>query len=131
MPLHEGLDAPEPWRPGTAGAQALVMVSDQRAALAAVLVLQEMGLSVDIAADPAAALSWARMSRYRVVVAAGSADGAELALRLRYAAPRAQLIMLADRTAPIEELTALGVEVLRPPINVNALVSRLSPPRAA
>ncbi|MFQ5421812.1 MAG: hypothetical protein ACE5EY_15785, partial [Anaerolineae bacterium] len=38
---------------------ALVALDDERTALAAVLVLQEMGLTVDIAADRDSAFQWA------------------------------------------------------------------------
>lgn len=115
---------------GTTGS-ALVMVEDERSALAAVLILQEMGLAVDVATDHEAALSWVRLARYRVVVA-GTKDGAaELALRLRYAAPRAQVIMLASASSPADGLDELGVDVLRPPVNVNALIERLMPLSAA
>src|SRR5262245_21501851 len=44
---------------------ALVLVEDQRSALAAVLILQEMGYSVDIAVQPEAALEWIRLARYQ------------------------------------------------------------------
>jgi DNA-binding response OmpR family regulator len=104
------------------------MVDDDRAALATVLVLQEMGLSVDVAGDPDAALSWARMASYEVVVCGGSRGVAwdEIARRLHSSVPKARIIVLTGHSNPLTELTDAGIDVLRPPINVNRLVERLA-----
>ena len=133
------MPAPESPLPafGTRGS-ALVLVADHRAALATVLVLQEMGLSVDIAGDADAALAWVRMANYNVVVFGGDevagprtaeAQGGpktwvDVARRMRAAAPHAQIMMLSDRPSP--DVAALGIEVLSPPINVNHLGDRLA-----
>jgi len=105
---------------------ALVALDDQRAALAAVLVLQEMGLTVDIAADRDSALAWVRMARYAAVVCDGDSPErlTDFALKVRAASPATQIILLA-RFGAHPTLEELGAHVLRPPINVNALVDRL------
>lgn len=112
---------------GTSGS-ALVALDDQRTALAAVLVLQEMGLTVDIAGDRDAALAWIRMARYAAVVCGGDTPEqlTNFALKVRAASPQTQIIMFAH-FGPHETLTELGVQLLRPPVNVNTLVERLRP----
>ena len=112
---------------GTNGS-ALVALDDQRTALAAVLVLQEMGLTVDIAGDRDAALTWIRMARYAAVVCGGGTPEqlTNFALKVRAASPRTQIIMFAH-FGPNETLTELGVQLLRPPVNVNTLVERFKP----
>lgn len=122
MYLHD-----EPGGFGTQGS-ALVLIDDDRAALATVLVLQEMGQAVDVATDRDAALTWVRLARYGVIVCGTPADtAAETALRLRFAAPGARVLMLSEPTARAAELDMLGVEVLQTPINVNTLIDRLRP----
>ena len=104
---------------------ALVALADQRAALAAVLVLQEMGLTVDIASDRDAALAWVRMARYAVVCDGDSPEGVtDFALKVRAASPSTQIILLAHFGAH-ETLDELGVHIMKPPVNVNALVAHL------
>ena len=112
---------------------ALVAIEDERAALAAVLVLQEMGLTVDIAADHEAALEWAVRAQYAVVVCGGAAHTRtwDLVVRLRYSAPETRVILLAEPGETLEGLDALGVEVLPSPVDVNMLVERLWPAEAA
>ena len=74
----------EEYAPGPRGC-ALVLVDDQRAALASVLLLQEMGFSVDVSVQPEAALSWVRLARYEWVVCSGGGvtSNPEFLLRLR------------------------------------------------
>ena len=105
---------------------ALVALADQRAALAAVLVLQEMGLTVDIASDRDAALAWVRMARYAAVLCDGdSPEGVtDFALKVRAASPSTQIILLAHFGAH-ETLDEPGVHIMKPPVNVNALVAHL------
>lgn len=112
---------------GTSGS-ALVVLDDQRSALSTVLVLQEMGLTVDVAADLGAATAWARMARYAVIVCGGASveDLVAFALRVRASSPLTQILLLGH-AGPIAELDGLGVQVLQPPVNVNALVDRLRP----
>jgi DNA-binding response OmpR family regulator len=112
-------------RPGMRGS-ALVLVEDQRSALAAVLVLQEMGFSVDIASQPEGALSWVQHARYEWIVCSGGGEhsrSADFAQRLRFAAPQAR-ILLVD--GPVDLLESLAVEVLRPPVDVNMLMDRFA-----
>lgn len=112
---------------GTLGS-ALVLVDDERAALATVLVLQEMGQAVDVASDRDAALTWVRLAHYGVIVCGTPADtAAETALRLRFAAPGARVLMLSEPTSHAAELDLMGIEVLQTPISVNTLVDRLRP----
>ena len=110
---------------GSSGS-ALVALDDQHAALAAVLVLQEMGLTVDIAADRDSALAWIRMARYAAVVCGGDSPErlTDFALKVKAASPYTQITLLAH-FGPHETLEELGVQVLKPPLNVNALVDRL------
>ena len=112
---------------GTSGS-ALVVIDDQRSALAAVLVLQEMGLTVDVAADRGAALAWLGMARYACVVCGGG-DFPQLlafAQRIRVASPYTQLLMVGHFAAD-PRLEEINVELLQPPVNVNQLVDRLRP----
>jgi DNA-binding response OmpR family regulator len=112
---------------GTAGS-ALVVLDDQRTALASVLVLQEMGLTVDVAADRDAALAWVRMARYAVIVCGGGTTEqlVEFALKVRAASPATRILMLGN-FGPQPALTGIDVHILRPPVNVNALVEQLRP----
>ena len=112
---------------GTTGG-ALVVLDDQRAALSTVLVLQEMGLTVDVAADRDAALAWARMARYAVIVCGGASieELVEFSLKVRASSPLTQILLLGHFGA-MPELADLDVHVLQPPVNVNALMERLRP----
>ena len=112
---------------GTTGS-ALVLLDDQRAALSIVLVLQEMGLTVDVAADRDAAVAWARMARYAVIVCGGAGieELFDFALKVRVTSPLTQILLLGHFGA-MPELAALDVHVLQPPVNVNTLVDRLRP----
>jgi DNA-binding response OmpR family regulator len=105
--------------------RALVVIGDDRVALATVLVLQEMNLAVDIAIDGDSAVAWSKRGGYDVIVCGPGGDAAiDLALRFRISAPDASVYLL---TAPGEETTALwvlGVELIAPPLDVNTLVSR-------
>lgn len=108
----------------TRAERALVVIADDRVALATVLVLQEMNLAVDIAMDGDAAVAWARRNEYDVIVCGPDGDAAiDLALRFRMEAPDAKVYLL---TAPGDEMTALwilGVELIAPPLDVNTLMS--------
>lgn len=104
---------------------ALVLVEDQRAALAAVLILQEMGYSVDIAVQPEAALDWIRLARYQWIVCSGGGEqgrSSTFAERLRGTAPRSRILLVGADGAPLDSLDELGVEVLHAPVDVNMLV---------
>lgn len=53
-------DAPRSLRGLTDRGCALICLADPRAELATLLILQELGLTVDVVADPADAIRWAR-----------------------------------------------------------------------
>jgi CheY-like chemotaxis protein len=112
--------------PGIAGS-ALVLVEDQRAALAAVLIAQELGYSVDIAANPQAALSWIQLARYELIVCSGGEQSRspEFILRLRYTAPHSRIVLLGGADGPIDALAELDVDVLRAPVDVNRFMTTL------
>ena len=114
-------------RTGNRGS-ALVLVEDQRSALASVLLLQEMGFSVDVSAQPDAALSWIRLARYEWIVCSGGdrTSSPDFLLRLRYTTPRARILVIGGSSVPADGLDALGIEVLHGQVNVNTLVSRFA-----
>ena len=95
-----------------------MLLDDQRSALSTVLVLQEMGLTVDVAADRDAAVAWARMARYAVIVRGGASveQLVEFALKVRATSPFTQILLLGHFGA-MPELAALDVHVLRPLVN--------------
>ena len=118
---------------GSTRGRALVLVQDRRVALASVLVLQEMQLEVDYATDAEAALDWSRSHNYEVVVygAEQHVYPEEYVRRLRQTLPFTRILMLAPLWSDAEGLAEAGIEVLQPPVNVNALVGRLWPSAAA
>ncbi len=92
------------------------------------LILQELGLSVDLMADPQSAIRWAKQARYEIIVAGGTpVPLATLARTLRDAAPEPRIVLLAEEWGRDDDLDALGVQVLRPPLDVNALMRGLAP----
>ena len=108
------------------GGAALVYVADRRVELATMLVLQELDVSVDLAGDLDTVLRWARQARYDLIVGGGGGVAvAPLALRLRHAAPRSRIIVLANESQPAEGLAEVDVEVMHPPLDVNALMRGL------
>ena len=127
--MNDPIPAPLFGRHGSA----LVAIDDERTALAAVLVLQEMGRSVDVAADLDAALEWAVRANYSVIVCAGreQPETSEFVIRLRYSAPLTRVILLVDPEQEQNGLEEIGVELLPAPLNVNMLVERLWPAEAA
>lgn len=122
--MHDAFDE---FPSGTRGS-ALVLVEDHRAALASVLLLQEMGFSVDVSAQPDVALSWIRLARYEWVVCSGGdrTSSSDFLLRLRYATPHARILVIGGTDAPTDSLDALGIEVLHAPVDVNMLVDRFA-----
>ena len=108
---------------------ALVVLDDERAVLATSLVLQEMGLTVDVASDREAAMDWIARARYALVVCGGRDQEmiTQFVIRVRYEAPHTRVILLAEPELMRDGLEELGVEVLQAPVNVNSLVQRLWP----
>ncbi|MEI6137183.1 MAG: hypothetical protein WCQ48_07195 [Chloroflexota bacterium] len=90
-------NAPQSRRGLSARGAALVCLDDPRTEYATMLILQELGLSVDLAADPGSALRWARHARYEVLLVGGrEARAQSLALSLRGASPDSQVVLLDD-----------------------------------
>ena len=111
--------------------RALVVIGDDRVALAIVLVLQEMDLAVDIAVDGAAAVAWARRERYDLVVCGpGHADAADLAVSFRLADPDARVVLIAGADDAPRALDAFDIEVIDAPLDVNALMWSFRPAAA-
>ena len=124
MTMFEGWFAPVPWSDRTATRSALVIMTDPRAAVATTLILQEMGLSVDVGAEPSYALRWLRQARYDVVVAGGPGVGVpSFASLLREAAPTSRILIAPEPGMSREDAIHAHVEVLRQPVDVNQLVA--------
>lgn len=111
---------------------ALVALDDERAMFATTLVLQEMGLTVDLATDLDAALQWIEAADYAVVVCPGRVDASvvEFGRKVRYLARDTRVFVFAERGFDPAGLSDLGIEVFRAPVDVNSLVSRLWPAAA-
>jgi hypothetical protein len=128
MGAYESWFAPVPGGRGMAARSALVIMADPHPAVATTLILQEMGLTVDVGSEPNATLDWLRRAHYDAIVAGGSGIGdLDYAARLRDHAPDARIILFADPTLAAQEAVRLGVEVILPPHDVNALVERFLP----
>jgi len=111
---------------------ALVVMDDDRAALATTLVLQEMGMTVDIAADRDAAIEWIEDARYSLIVCSGADqdETTNFVLRVRYLSRRSRIVLLASAGYILDGLEILGIEVLQGPMDVNRLISRVMPAAA-
>ncbi len=111
---------------------ALVVLDDERAMFATTLVLQEMGLTVDLATDLGSALEWVEAADYAVVVCPGRADSSilDFGQRVRYLARETRVFVFAERGFDGAGLSEIGIEVFPAPVDVNALVSRLWPTTA-
>jgi len=128
MTLFEGWFAPVPRSERTATKSALVIHAEPHPAVATTLILQEMGFSVDLGAEPAYALRWLQQARYDVVVAGGPGVGVlSFATRVREAAPGSRILVIAEPGLRAEDAVRLGVEVLDPPVDVNHLVGLFLP----
>ena len=122
-----------PWRAPMSGyGSALVVLDDERAMFATTLVLQEMGLTVDLATDLDSALQWVGAADYAVVVCPGRADSSvlEFGKHVRYLARETRVFVFAERGFDDSGLRDIGAEVFPAPVDVNALVSRLWPAAA-
>lgn len=122
---------PDPrWHaPLSAYGSALVALDDERAIHATTLVLQEMGLTVDVACDLPSALEWVEAADYELLVCAARVRGSALdfARRVRYLARETRILMFAEPGFDSAGLAELGVEVLHAPVDVNRLVARVWP----
>ncbi len=105
---------------------ALVLVGDDRAALKTVLLLQEFGITVDMAEDETAALGWARRAEYQLIVCGGAPKHDLLALRLNRAAPRARTVYLGREAAP-RSFEVVGIKSFQLPLDVNEFVEFARP----
>lgn len=124
MTLFEGWFAPVPRSAHTAAQSGLVIMTDPRPAVATTLILQEMGLTVDLGAEPAYALRWLQQARYDVVIAGGPGIGvASFASRLRDAAPRSRILVVPEPGMRPEDAVRIHVELLTAPVDVNQLVA--------
>ena len=121
-------NAPRSGRGLSTCGSALVCLSDPRAELATMLILQELGLGVDLATDPESAIRWVRQARYELLVIGGAdVPLRTVALRLRHASSDARIVVIGDERDPLEGLATLDIEVLQPPVDVNALMRGLWP----
>lgn len=125
-PGRDGPMEPEVVGRGMAKQCALVIMGDDRPARAATLILQELGMSVDVAAEPEGALAWLCHARYDAVILGGPGEiDIEYAAHLRGAAGASRVLLFAEPGAKDRaRLEALGIEVVGPPFDVNALVER-------
>ncbi len=114
---------------------ALVALQCERAALAAVLVLQEMGLAVDIAVDRDRSVDWAKQAGYSFVVCGGDDDEAGVK-----GSPRRCALRCHRRACSCSPAAASTAPEWRrwgsrgpppPPVEVNSLVDPLWPATAA
>jgi DNA-binding NtrC family response regulator len=131
--MTDGRDHLDSWNaPMSRVGSALVALDDERAARAATLVLQEMGLTVDIATDRDAALAWIEAANYELVVCGSreQAATADFVLSVRYLARETRVILLADADFMHDGLQQLGVEVIEAPVDVNKFLARVWPSAA-
>ena len=124
MMMFEGWFAPVPRSEQTATKTALVILADPHPAVATTLILQEMGYSVDLGAEPAYALRWLQRARYDVVLAGGAGVGVlSFATRIREAAPRSRVLVIPEPGMHPEDTVRLGIETIDAPVDVNQMVA--------
>jgi len=104
---------------------ALVYLSDDRAALQSVLMLQEFGLTVDVVNDASSALTWATHAHYSLLICGGDFSHHLFAYRAQLAAPQTQ-VLLMSRFPARASLSEAGVDLFPLPLQVNALASKLA-----
>ncbi len=123
MTMFEGWFAPVPRSERTSTRTALVILADPHPAVATTLILQEMGYSVDLGAEPAYALRWLQRARYDVVLAGGVGVGVlSFATRIREAAPRSRILVIAEPGMRVDDAARLGIETIDAPVDVNEMV---------
>jgi len=115
--------------PMSAFGSALVVLDDDRAARASTLVLQELGLTVDLTSSLDAAIEWIEAAHYEVVIAAGrdAVKSAEFAWQVRYLSRETRIVLLGEPGFQAVGLDDLGVEVVTAPVDVNGLMAVLGP----
>ena len=115
--------------PLSAYGSALIALDDARAIRATTLVLQEVGLTVDVVADLPSALDWVEAADYELVVYAGRgpASALDFARCVRYLARETRLLVFAESGFDGSGLAELGVELLDAPVDVNRLMQRVWP----
>jgi hypothetical protein len=115
--------------PLSAYGSALIALDDARAIRATTLVLQEVGLTVDVVADLPSALDWVEAADYEIVVYAGRgrASALDFARCVRYLARDTRLLVFAESGFDGSGLAELGVELLDAPVDVNRLMQRVWP----
>ena len=122
---------PDPRSPAPMSAfgSALVALDDERAIRATTLVLQEVGLTVDVVADLPSALDWVEAADYEIVVYAGRGrdPALDFARCVRYLARDTRLLIFAESGFDGSGLEELGVELLDAPVDVNRLMRRVWP----
>lgn len=124
MTIFEGWFAPVPRSERPATKTALVILADPHPAVATTLILQEMGYSVDLGAEPAYALRWLQRARYDVVLAGGAGVGVlSFATRVREAAPRSRILVLPEPGMRADDAARLGIETIDTPVDVNQVVA--------
>ena len=124
MTIFEGWFAPVPRSERLATKTALVILADPHPAVATTLILQEMGYSVDLGAEPAYALRWLQRARYDVVLAGGAGVGVlSFATRVREAAPRSRILVLPEPGMRADDAARLGIETIDTPVDVNQVVA--------
>jgi len=123
---------PRSHAPLSAFGSALVALDDERAIRATTLVLQEVGLTVDVVADLPSALDWVEAADYEIVVYAGRghAPALDFARCVRYLARDTRLLVFAESGFDGSGLDELGVELLDAPVDVNRLMQRVWPLRS-
>lgn len=128
--MYDGWFMPAALSRQTAEQSALVIITDTRAAVATTLILQEMGLSVDLGAEPIFALRWLAKARYDVVVTGGPEAGERQFLSwIRRSAPASRILVIPEPGLTEADAIAHRAERLEPPVDVNQLVARfLGPP---
>ena len=111
--------------PLSAHGSALVCLSDDRAALQVVLMLQEFGLTVDLVTDGKSALNWATHAHYSLAICGGDFSHHLLAYQAQRAAPETQ-VLLMSRLPARPSIAKAGVELFPLPLDVNAFASKLN-----
>ncbi len=105
---------------------ALLVISEPRANRTMTYLLEEFDYTVDTGVSASEALEWLDRARYDLIVAGGpEAAVPGYARALRRAAPGSRILLLAP-PENVPSARAIRVDLLEPPYEVNAIVSRLA-----